>query len=80
MGDDFTMYVGRDMTALTMIPKTEWSEKELAYFHHLFQQTSPYLSAEGVTIHREIVEEIMNRGGLPHMEADWTSGTRIQFD
>jgi len=74
------MYVGRDMTALTMIPKTEWSEKELSYFHHLFQQTSPYLSAEGVTIHREIVEEIINRDGLSHMEADWTSGTRVQFD
>ncbi|SER86188.1 cytosolic protein [Salipaludibacillus aurantiacus] len=74
------MYVGRDMTELLMVPKTDWTEKELAYFHQLFQQISPYLSVEGVTIHREIVTEIMDRGGLPKMEADWTSGTRLHFD
>ncbi|UTR14071.1 cytosolic protein [Salipaludibacillus sp. LMS25] len=74
------MYVGRDMAELTMTPKTEWTEKELAYFHHLFQQISPYLSAEGVTIHREIVEEIMSRDGLTSLEAEWTSGTRPHFD
>ncbi|UJW57135.1 cytosolic protein [Bacillus sp. A116_S68] len=74
------MYVGRDMAELTMTPKTEWTEKELAYFHYLFQQISPYLSAEGVTIHREIVEEIMARDGLTPLEAEWTSGTRLHFD
>ncbi|PYZ92418.1 cytosolic protein [Salipaludibacillus keqinensis] len=74
------MYVGRDMTELSMTPKTDWTEKELAYFHHMFQQISPYLSVEGVTIHKEIVNEIINRNGLPKMEADWTSGTRLQFD
>ncbi|MGJ9385163.1 hypothetical protein [Salipaludibacillus sp. CF4.18] len=74
------MYVGRDMTELSTMSKTNWTEKELAYFHQLFQQITPYANAEGVVIHREIIEEIVNRGGLPKMEADWTSGTRIQID
>lgn len=74
------MYVGRDMTELSTLTKTKWTKKELAYFHQLFQQISPYISAEGHSIHREIVDEIISRGGLPKMEADWTSGTRLHFD
>lgn len=58
------MYAGRDMTELSMIAKSEWTESELAYFHHSLQQMVPYLNIEGQTIHREIVQEIMDRGGL----------------
>ncbi|MFB6468363.1 hypothetical protein ACE38V_16425 [Cytobacillus sp. Hz8] len=58
------MYNGRDMTELSMISKSEWSKEELAYYHHSLQQMTPYLNVEGQTIHREIIEEIMNRGGL----------------
>lgn len=74
------MYVGRDMTELTMTPKTEWKDAELAYFHHSLQQVVPYLNSEGVSIHKEIVKEIENRGGLKRQEADYTHGTRIQYD
>ncbi|MBU9711727.1 cytosolic protein [Evansella tamaricis] len=74
------MYVGRDMTELEMVPKNKWTEKELAYFHRNLQQVVPYLNAEGVTIHNEIVKEIMNRGGLTHREADYTSGTRVHYE
>ncbi|WP_176548367.1 hypothetical protein [Bacillus toyonensis] len=56
------MYNGRDMTALTMISKSEWKEDELAYFHHSFQQIMPYLNVEGQTIYKEIVKEIESRG------------------
>jgi hypothetical protein len=56
------MYVGRDMTALSMISKKEWSEAELMFFHHSLQQIMPYLNTEGHTIHREIIEEIEARG------------------
>ena len=62
------MYVGRDMTELSMISKDEWKESELAFFHHSLQQIVPYLNAEGQSIHREIVEEIENRGGLKRGE------------
>lgn len=69
------MYVGRDMTELSMIPKTEWTDDELAHFHHSFQQIAPYLNAEGQTIYREILEEIEARGGLGRREATYTNGT-----
>jgi hypothetical protein len=74
------MYVGRDMTELSMMSKQEWKKSELAFFHHAFQQIVPYLNSEGQTIHREIVEEIENRGGLNHGEADYTHGTKISYD
>ncbi|UTR09051.1 cytosolic protein [Evansella sp. LMS18] len=74
------MYVGRDMTELSMMSKTTWSDKELAFFHHNLQQIAPYLNAEGVMIHKEIIKEIMNRGGLHPHEATWTQGTRVHYD
>ena len=74
------MYVGRDMTDLSMMPKSEWKDSELAHFHHSLQQIMPYLNAEGQTIHREIIEEIENRGGLKHQESDYTHGTEVTYD
>ncbi|MEF7563424.1 hypothetical protein V4V35_10485 [Bacillus infantis] len=74
------MYVGRDMTELTMVKKTEWKDSELAFFHHSMQQVVPYLNVEGQTIHREIIEEIENRGGLKRQEADYTHGTRVSYE
>jgi len=74
------MYVGRDMTELSMVPKTDWKESELAFFHHSLQQMVPYLNAEGQTIHRDIIKEIEARGGLNRQEADYTHGTRASYD
>lgn len=74
------MYVGRDMTELSMMEKTQWKNSELAYFHHSLQQMTPYLNVEGQTIHREIIEEIETRGGLKRNEADYTHGTEVSYD
>lgn len=74
------MYVGRDMTELSMIPKSEWKDSELAFFHHSLQQIAPYLNAEGQAIHREIIEEIEARGGLKNSKATYTSGTKQAYD
>jgi hypothetical protein len=74
------MYVGRDMTELSMMSKKEWKDSELAFFHHSLQQIVPYLNVEGQTIHREIVEEIASRGGINRNEADYTHGTKMQYD
>ncbi|CAH0347631.1 hypothetical protein [Bacillus sp. CECT 9360] len=74
------MYVGRDMTELSMVARSEWEESELAYFHHSLQQMVPYLNQEGQTIHREIVKEIENRGGLNRHEADYTHGSEVSYD
>jgi hypothetical protein len=74
------MYVGRDMTELSMIPKSEWDKSELAFFHHSLQQMAPYLNSEGVSIHRDIIGEIENRGGLKRNTADYTHGTKTVYD
>ncbi|MDQ1147321.1 hypothetical protein QE429_004148 [Bacillus sp. SORGH_AS 510] len=74
------MYVGRDMTELSLMPKTDWKNSELAFFHHSLQQIAPYLNSEGQTIHREIIEEIESRGGMHRQEADYTHGTKITYD
>jgi len=74
------MYVGRDMTALSMISKSEWKDSELAFFHHSLQQMAPYLNAEGQSIHQQIIKEIEARGGLQRHEADYTHGTHVSYD
>lgn len=74
------MYVGRDMTELTMISKSDWRDSELAFFHHSLQQMVPYLNVEGQSIHRSIIQEIEARGGLKRGEADYTHGTRVTYD
>lgn len=73
------MYVGRDMTELSMMGKDNWTNKELAYFHKSLQQIAPYLNSEGVTIHREIIKEIENRGGLKS-EASYETASQIHYD
>jgi len=78
--DGIDMYVGRDMTELSMTPKGDWKESELAFFHHSLQQMTPYLNVEGQTIHREIIQEIEKRGGLQRNEATYTQGTEISYD
>ena len=74
------MYIGRDMTELSLMAKTDWKDSELAFFHHSLQQIAPYLNSEGQTIHREIIEEIENRGGIKRQEADYTHGTKTVYD
>lgn len=74
------MYIGRDLTHLQMISKREWKDSELAFFHHVFQQVTPYLNAEGQTLHREMIEEIEARGGLHRNEATYTNGTCVFYE
>ncbi|MGB7998756.1 MAG: hypothetical protein WCF60_01445 [Anaerobacillus sp.] len=54
----------RDMTELSMMSKEKWADNELSFFHHSLQQIAPYLNSEGVAVHREIMKEIEQRGGL----------------
>ena len=58
------MMNNRDMTELSMMSKKEWVDDELSFFHYSLQQVTPYLNSEGVAIHREIMKEIEQRGGL----------------
>ncbi|MFB4213810.1 cytosolic protein [Shouchella sp. JSM 1781072] len=73
------MYVGRDLSELENIQPSDWTDKELAFFHHGMQQMTAYLNVQGNSKHRAIIEEIENRGGLHHT-ATWTSGTEVHYD
>ena len=64
------MYIGRDMTELLMMSKSDWQNNELTFFHSSFQQILPYLNAEGQSIYREIIEEIYDRGGVQATESN----------
>ena len=64
------MYIGRDMTELLMMSKSDWQNSELNFFHCSFQQILPYLNAEGQSIYREVIEEIYDRGGLQATESN----------
>lgn len=74
------MYVGRDMSELSMMSFTDWRDSELAHFQHSFQQIMPYLNQQGQSIYKEILKEIETRGGLQQVEATYTSGTEIVYD
>jgi hypothetical protein len=71
------MYVGRDMTELSMMSKSDWQDNELTFFHRSFQQILPYLNAEGQAIYREIIEEIYDRGGVQATESSHFDGPTI---
>lgn len=74
------MYVGRDMTELTMMSKQDWTSKELEFFHQNLQQIVPYLNSEGITIQREIIKEIISRRKFDDDEASYEHGTREHYD
>ncbi|GAF15505.1 YfhS protein [Bacillus sp. JCM 19046] len=73
------MYVGRDLTELEGVDPADWTDKELAFFHHGMQQLTAYLNTQGNSRHQTIIKEIEKRGGF-HREATWTNGSEIHFD
>lgn len=74
------MYVGRDMSELATLTTDEWTDKELAFFHHSLQQMTQFLNSEGVSIHQDVIKEIESRGGLHRDEADYQHGTRPNYE
>ncbi|WP_042351748.1 hypothetical protein [Bacillus massiliigorillae] len=74
------MYVGRDLTELSLLQKKDWKDSELQYFHHSLQQMVPYLNVQGQSILKQILKEIESRGGLHRNEADYTHGTELSID
>ena len=62
------MFVGRDFSELLMYPKTDWTDKELTHYQLSFQQIIPYLNSEGLMIQHEIMNEIIERGGMDEVQ------------
>ncbi len=75
------MYVGRDMTELSMIPKSEWKESELAFFHHSLQQIVPYLNSRR-TIHSSgnYRRNRKHAAECTMTKPTYTHGTKISYD
>lgn len=45
-----------------MISKRQWNNNELDYFQHALSQLLPYVNAEGLSILKEINNEMHRRG------------------
>lgn len=74
------MYVGRKMEELEDIPLHQWDLNELAFHHDVMSQLVAFMNQEGVALHRSIIEEIENRGGMPRREGAWDHASRIIYD
>jgi hypothetical protein len=60
------MYFGRDLEELSAIPIENWEIDELSYHHYMLSQMSPLMNEQGVSLHHQVVDEIMKRGNQPH--------------
>ncbi|MCS1352031.1 hypothetical protein [Mechercharimyces sp. CAU 1602] len=74
------MYVGRQLTELSDLPINQWKLEELAYYHTIISQLSPYINQEGISFHHRVVTEIERRGGLHFSDSSWDHGSQITFD
>ncbi|KIL42225.1 hypothetical protein SD70_01355 [Gordoniibacillus kamchatkensis] len=54
----------RQLHDLSTLGTSAWSDEELRYHHHVMSELSPWLNAQGVHIHGQIIQEIERRGGL----------------
>lgn len=43
----------------------EWSEEELWLYHRTLRDVSPWLNAQGTSMHHQIIDEIKRRNGAP---------------
>lgn len=58
------MYQGRAFDELSMVPLSEWTMEELAYYHLRMAEMSPLMNAQGISLHHDLIREIEERGGL----------------
>jgi len=64
------MYKGRRLDELTGVPLSEWEPHELSQHHFSLSQLTPWLNAQGVSLHHQLIEEIERRGGLSMAAVD----------
>ncbi|ANE45431.1 hypothetical protein SY83_02810 [Paenibacillus swuensis] len=58
------MYEGRPFQELMDTQMEEWQQHELEYHHSQMSDYSPWLNAQGTSLHGQIIKEIVNRGGI----------------
>lgn len=74
------MYIGRDLSELTMVPLAQWELNELLHYHDLFSQLAPYLSAEGASLHVKVIRELESRGPVGGDSGGWDHASKPIYD
>ncbi|MFD2673587.1 hypothetical protein [Marinicrinis sediminis] len=62
------MYNLRSLQQLEDVRLKDWKQHELDFHHRTMSDLSPWLNAQGVSKHHEIIEEIESRGKEPDTE------------
>jgi hypothetical protein len=56
------MYFGRDFDELSAIPIENWEIDELSYHHYMLSQMSPLINQQGISLHHQVIDEMLKRG------------------
>jgi hypothetical protein len=51
----------RLLQELTDVDLKHWSEEELREYHYVFSDVSPWLNSQGVSLHHQMINELMER-------------------
>ncbi|HZG87596.1 hypothetical protein [Paenibacillus sp.] len=51
----------RLLQELADVPLEEWTEAELREFHYVLADVSPWLNSQGVSLHHQVINELMER-------------------
>ncbi|QRG68513.1 hypothetical protein [Brevibacillus choshinensis] len=74
------MYIGRELSELTMLPLDRWELNELMYHHHIFSQLAAYLSTEGASLHVKVIRELESRGPVGGDKGGWDHSSAPIYD
>jgi hypothetical protein len=74
------MYIGRELSELTMTPLDRWELNELLYYHHIFSQLAAYLSTEGSSLHVKVIHELESRGPVGGDGGGWDHSSTPIYD
>lgn len=74
------MYIGRDLSELTMTSLNDWELNELLYYHHSMSQLAAYLNAEGTSMHAKIIKELESRGPVGGDGGGWDHSSAPIYD
>lgn len=51
----------RMLQELSDVQLPQWSEEELRTHHYMLSDVSPWLNSQGVSLHHQVINELMNR-------------------
>jgi len=74
------VYIGRELSELTMTPVKQWELNELLYFHHAMSEMAAYLNAEGVSLHSKVIHELEARGPIGGDRGGWDHSSMPVYD